>query len=133
MFSWLRIRQRIPVQERQESTLRFLAEQDGEVERELKAKWATILTQHSGVTRAYLARTTSGAGPEQNVTLCVCPRSAQAEALVQALARPFREKFGSDQYLDIAFLNASQEAELSQVAKPFFPQPNTSLERTREG
>jgi hypothetical protein len=121
------------VQDRQESTLRFVAEQDGEVERELKAKWATILAQPNGVTRAFLARTTSGTGPEHSVTLCICPRSAQAEALVQALARPFREKFGSDQYLEIAFLNASQEAEVSQVAKPFFPQPNISLERTREG
>lgn len=133
MFSWFRTRQQIPVQERQEPALRFVAEQDGQVEGELKAKWVSVLARHGGVTRAFLARATSGVGPEPSVTLCICPRSAQAEALVQALARPLRETLGSDQHLDIVFLNTIQEAEVSQVARPFFPQPNTSLERTREG
>ena len=133
MFSWFRTRQQVPVQERQEAALRFVAEQDGEVERELKAKWAAIFAKSAGVTRAFLARTTSGGGGEPNVTLCICPRSAQADTLVQEVARPVRETLGSDQHLDIVFLSAAQEAEVSQVARPFFPQPNTSLERTREG
>jgi hypothetical protein len=133
MFSRFRTRQQIPVQERQESALRFVAEQDGEVERALKAKWVSILAEHGGVTRAFLARATSAVVPEPSVTLCICPQSAQAEALVQALARPLHETLGSDQHLDIVFLNATLEAEVSRVARPFFPQPNTSLERTREG
>jgi hypothetical protein len=133
MFSWLRTRQKVPVQERQESVLRFVAEQDGDVERELKAKWIAILSRHKGVTRAFLARASSGERAEPSVMLCICPRSAQDHALVQELAGPVRQTLSTDHHLDIVFLNSRDEAEVSRVAQPFFPQPNTSLERTREG
>lgn len=131
MFCWLRTRQKIPVQERQETGLRFVAEQDGELERALKAEWITILSRHRGVTRAFLARVSSGGQAEPGVMLCICPRSAQHHALVQELAGPIRQMLSSDHHLDIVFLSSAQEAEISRVAQSFFPQPNKSFERTR--
>ena len=133
MCSWLRTRQQTPVEERKVRALRFLGEQDGEPERELKAAWAATLANTKGVTRAFLARAISGDSAGPAVMLCICPSSVESAALVQQLAAPFQSIFGANQFVDIVFLSAVQEADVSRVATPFFPQPNKSLERTREG
>ena len=121
MLSWLRTRQKSPIAEYQAPSLRFVGEQDGLAERELKALWVGILSQTPGIARAFLARAASGADEEPNVMLCICPRVHEPHTLVQQLAVPFRAAFGADQHLDIVFLNAAQEADVALVAKPFFP------------
>jgi|SRR5882672_645900 len=120
MLSWLRTRQKARVEEHWAPLLRFIDEQDGPPERDLKALWAGVLSQTPGVTRAFLARAVAGADAMPNVMLCICPRIHEPHALVQQLAGPFRARFGADQHLDVVFLDAAQEADVAKVAKPFF-------------
>jgi hypothetical protein len=120
MFSWLRTRQRAPVQGHRVPALRFVGEQDGNPERELKTVWAATLAKTPGVTRAFLALAVAGDDAQPNVLLCICPRTAEQRTLVEQLAAPFHTMFDADQHVDIVFLDAAQESDVSRVAKPFF-------------
>ena len=120
MWSWLRTSQKPSVEERQVPALHFVGEQDGKAERDLKAKWIALLSQTPDVKRAFLARAIPAGETTPTVLLCICPQLRDPDELVKRLAVPFRDEFGADQHLDIAFLSAAQEADVSLVAMPFF-------------
>jgi SseB protein C-terminal domain len=95
---------------------RFLGEQDGPAERELK----TLLAQELAVTpcarRAYLARVEHSG--TTHVALCVIgPQDAN---LVERVASRFASMFGSNEHLDIMFLDDHQELRLQTVCTPFY-------------
>jgi len=99
--------------------LRFLGEQDGPPERELKFRLAQFFQSDQSVTTAYLARVTYG-GESFAVALCLRVRFAFEGALIEELGKIFASIFGSHEHLDIIFLSETQEVELAIVCKPFF-------------
>jgi hypothetical protein len=99
--------------------VRFLGEQDGPPERELKEKLAEFF-RDSTVKSAYLAQVAyeSGAAPE--VALCIRSESGPDESLAKDVGSVFARMFGKGEHMDIVFLDEGQEAELSKVCRAFF-------------
>lgn len=100
--------------------LRFLGEQDGPPERELKFRLAQLFHSNKNVTTAYLARVSYG--PESfAVALCLRARSGADRGLVEKVGKIFASMFGGHEHLDIIFVDEVQEAELASICTPFFP------------
>jgi hypothetical protein len=99
---------------------RFLGEQDGSPERELKLHIATLLKGEPSVHRAYLARVLYDCAPSWDVALCIAATNPNAQELNNRVGRVFAAIFRRDAHLDILFLSDQQEALLSSVCRPFY-------------
>jgi hypothetical protein len=98
--------------------IRFVGEQDGPPERDLKKRISSLLERAPAVERAYLARVEYTKPPGKAVVLCI--RSDEDLSLVKAIQGAFASMFGRDVSLDILFVDAAQEAEVARVCRPFF-------------
>ena len=105
------------IERRVEPTLRFLGEQDGNVEQQLKRELTFILSK-TDMQRAYLARVDFGEGTKAGVALCL--RGTDDKSLVADVAALFRRSFGVDQQLDICFISVAQEQRLKKVCRDFY-------------
>jgi hypothetical protein len=108
-----------PMQERENGGLRFLGEQDGVPERELKERLSTLFSENGIVHKAYLSRVKYVDSAEA-VALCVCSHYGAIETTVERVGSIFAEMFGPQEHLDIIVLDESQEAELATCCSPFF-------------
>jgi hypothetical protein len=99
-------------------SVEFLSEQDGPAEQLLKDRLADYLKSDTGVDAAYLARVR--AGGQDSVALCLRRPSGPDTKVVSAVAAVFKDIFTPDVHLDIIFLNATQEADMTRVCRAFF-------------
>ncbi len=101
--------------------VKFLYEQDGIPERELKQLLCDMFAKEAGVQRAYLARVGYDDPEPYIVALClnVVPETDEP-LLAKAVSRIFSSMFGTGQHLDIIFLSEEQEGQLMAVCRPFF-------------
>ncbi len=106
-------------EELQVPQLRFLGEQDGPPERELKCRLAEFFERDKTVNRAYLARVAYGA-KSFAVALCFRAQLGPDRGLAGEVGKIFASIFGGHEHLDIIFLSELQEAELAIVCNPFF-------------
>jgi hypothetical protein len=107
-----------PPETRHEPTIRFVCEQDGEPERELKDALTVTLRAFPHVRRAYLARVQFGDSPDLVVTLCLS--ADEDPRVVEAVSFDFRALFDSSQILDVMFLREGRERDLERVCRPFY-------------
>jgi hypothetical protein len=103
------------------SRVLFLGEQDGVVERELKA----YLVEHCfasqrAVSSAYLARVSYQETPGPAVALCLWGGKENAAAIVESIGAAFRRQFNAAEHLDIFFMDELQRQAIDKVAKPFY-------------
>jgi hypothetical protein len=110
------------VDERREPSIRFLCEQDGPAERQLKGVLSEQFATAGLVRRAYLARVDYGVPDAYEVALCV--RGEAAPSVLQTVAESFAAIFGRDAHLDILMLSEAQETDLKKVCRPFFQFPS---------
>jgi hypothetical protein len=101
-------------------SIRFIGEQDGPTERELKTRFIDLFHGEPTVKRAYLAQADERDGTGIHVVLCVRSSSGEDTALVRNLANIFAEMFGSHEHLDILFIREDQEREVQLVCHPFY-------------
>ncbi len=106
-------------EEFQVAQLRFLGEQDGPPERELKCRLSEFFERDENINTAYLARVAYG-GESFAVALCLRARSGPEPALAENVGKIFAFTFGSHENLDIILLTETQEAEMLRVCEPFF-------------
>ena len=96
--------------------LQFLCEQDGPMERDLKAELVPILEAYN-VARAYLVLM-EGAG-RRSVGLCLA--AAESQQLVARIGRLINQRLSVNEFLDILFIrNPTQEDRIARVSKPFY-------------
>jgi len=107
-------------QARSERKIRFLGEQDGPIEQEIKARWKKILISFPQALRVYLAIVSFGGAQHPQVALCVRSEMGDNARLVEALAEPFRQMFNAATPLDIMFLDEAQEVEVKKVCRAFY-------------
>jgi hypothetical protein len=101
--------------------LRFLCEQDGATERELRDRLVDLLEQGAKVARAYLARVEYEDPSAYNVALCLRTVGGNEDiTLVSSVGVVFESIFGAHCHMDIVFLSEDQERELKAVCRPFF-------------
>lgn len=100
--------------------VRFVSEQIGIPENEIKEEIAGMLKDHSRASRAYLAQVEYDKEKYFSVALCIFLEHGEDEKLANDIASIFRRMFGPHEHLDILFLSDSQEIELRKVCCPFF-------------
>jgi hypothetical protein len=120
LMSWFRDRLPRAPQKLTPPTTRFVGEQDGVSERDLKACFVELFRKQPTVERAYLALAEHGDGRGVHVTLALrCP-SGEDPSLIRRLANTFSSMFGSHEHLDMMFIREDQERQLQAVCKPFY-------------
>ena len=98
--------------------VRFIGEQDGPFEMELKASLISMFSQRADVRRAYLARVEmDGQG---SVALCLSSVQDADREIVSAVAKIFASLFSASESVEVIFVEESREAELMRVCEPFF-------------
>jgi hypothetical protein len=108
-------------EQRVELEMRFVGEQDGEPERELKAAIEEFLSVEKTVSAAYLARVCFGKETTPSVALAI--RTAEGgggETISRRIGAIFSAMFRTDAQLDLFFVTDEQEAQLQTVCAPFF-------------
>ncbi len=105
--------------------VRFLGEQDGKPERELKAKLFAVLERRPLVDRAYLAQVAYAGA--QGVAVALCIVGPEAPDLAAEIGSEFAKQFAAGVPLDILFISSEQDATLGQVCKPFFVRPGSAF------
>src|SRR5689334_13531730 len=96
-------------QELQVQKVTFLCEQDGNIEREMKAHWINYFKGDVQVALACLAKVRYGDSSEQKVALCLRADGAERRTLVERVSSDFRRLFKTTESLDIVFLSSEQE------------------------
>ncbi len=96
----------------------FLYEQDGPNEGLLKDKLSQLFRQDRSIERAYLvmARLQDNSG----VVLGLATRFGPEARIVKNVQSAFASVCNTKEHLDVLFLTAEQEAQLTEVCKPFF-------------
>ena len=103
-------------------SIRFVGEQDGPPERELKNRWAPILQRKSEVQRAYLARVLFDGRDSVDVVPAVRSTTGYDASLEQELGNvSASSEFSSKCHLDIVFLTPEQDAQIAAACTPFHP------------
>ena len=101
-------------------SLRFVGEQDGVPERELKRRLCDLFDEQQIIGRAYLARAIYDTADETNVVLCLTVVRGEFESLNAAIGHVFHGMFRSTEHLDVILLTEDQEAQLAPVVEPFY-------------
>jgi hypothetical protein len=98
----------------------FLGEQDGTIERELKAKLIDCFRSNPNVSLAYLVRVSYTETLTPQVALCIRGGKESAAELVGCAGKAFKSLFRPTVHLDIWFLTEDQLNDIEHVAMPFY-------------
>jgi hypothetical protein len=120
--AWFRKMQRQQVLQVQTTSLRFLCEQDGAAERQIKEQWLPILEGAPHIRRAFLVRA-QYADQTEHVILALSSTDGSDAALMDALRIPYAAIFREDCPLDMAFINEAQQSHIERVCPPFYTAP----------
>lgn len=104
----------------QVSNMRFLCEQDGRPEQQLKAQLRPLLTDAPIVSRAYLALIEYDNNNMRSVALCLSAFGEPSMELMKSIGLLFSSCFHTSQHLDILVVNPQQESQLQKVCSPFY-------------
>jgi hypothetical protein len=110
-----------PAPYRIEGRVEFLYEQDGPPEQILKAALIQELRKWSSVRRAYLARVGFRPGDTPTVALCLMGPGRDETALVERVGEIVHNMLPRSVFLDVLFLSAEQDIEVSSVCRAFYP------------
>ena len=107
-------------EERNESRIEFIGEQDGPVEQELKDNISTWLEGDRHVSEAYLAIVGLQPADPRSVALCLVSSRPHDTSLVQGVLAIFAKLFKETEFMDILFLSDAQRDDVRRVCRPFF-------------
>ena len=99
---------------------RFVAEQDGPSERDIKAALVQAFREEPVVQRAYLALAEHANEAGAHVTLAIRSSCGENKLLLRKLMSIFSAMFNSREHLDMMFLTDDQEHQLREVCEPFY-------------
>jgi type III secretion system (T3SS) SseB-like protein len=119
MTKWFKSKSNDKLEEIQVREIRFVGEQDGPSERELKGRLTDCFEHVRTVDRAFLVRVAYNDNSVA-VALCLRSRGRPDDSLVRTVGEIFASLFGGHEHLDIIFLSAEQEAEIVTICRPFF-------------
>lgn len=102
------------------SKIRFLSEQDGIPERELKNKFIEYFKKTNNVMKAYLVRVNYIDLNTVSVALCIKTIIDPKYKFIKDIGKIFSCMFGNRENLDIIILNPKQDIEISMNCTPFF-------------
>ena len=122
MFSWLARRKDdrkvLSPTELDAEDIVFVGEQDGPAESQLKAELARLFAQHAGVSQAYLVR--AAMDGQTSVVLALRAEGVDEAALAREVGAVFATIFNARAHLDVLFLDAARQAQVSRVCPAFY-------------
>ena len=98
--------------------IKYIGEQDGAIEKELKSEITKIFKDNKGVKRAYLAQAIYGESLNCDVILCI--NGKEDINLIRSIDECFSRIFNQHMHLDIIFIEKDKEIEVQRVCKPFY-------------
>ena len=104
---------------RLEPRIEFLGEQDGDVERDLKAALIGLFARFPSVRRAYLARVGFQPATAPSIAICLALEHPN-QRIVREICDAFRPMFSSDAFVDVLFLTPEQEIDAARVCSAFY-------------
>src|SRR5690349_6139424 len=110
-MAWWKRNQKQPTKELQVPDIRFLGEQDGPAEINLKDKFVAFFRRDKSINRAYLARADFGEGTKVSSVLGLRTQFGPDKGMVEKIGSIFASVFNSTQHLDIVFLTDQQEGQ----------------------
>jgi hypothetical protein len=113
------LRGKHPIEVHRSGEVKFLCEQDGEAEQNLKRALMMLLRESSDIMRAYLVRVQYNRQDTTHVVLCLEARVAK-KALVTAVSKEFGRMFSNTEHLDVLYLSSAESEAISRVANPFY-------------
>jgi SseB protein C-terminal domain len=109
-------------------TFTFRGEQDGPIERALKAELTELFNNLKTIELAYLAIATYEGDVESTVVLCLRSASNTDDPeIVAKIGGIFHKMFSEPEGLDVFFLDEESEHELMRVCSPFYRFVPTSI------
>ena len=119
--SWLKFKPRRKlVKQLHAPQVKFLGEQDGPVERTVRARWLPILSANPQIRRAFLVRASYEGPNDVHVVLALCSNGGPDLNLIEALRVPYAAIFSRDCPVDMVFVSATQESQIERVCPPFY-------------
>ncbi|HOW80660.1 MAG TPA: enhanced serine sensitivity protein SseB C-terminal domain-containing protein [Candidatus Paceibacterota bacterium] len=100
--------------------IRYVGEQNGEPEQDLKQRLCRFFERDPSVKAAYLARVNYGHAQQVGVALCLKTVFGPDKGLVEKIGAIFAAVFNASEHLDILFLDESQESDLRKVCSSFY-------------
>jgi hypothetical protein len=119
-MSWFNPKSRKHPEEIQVPKIRFLGEQNGVPENELKSCLVEFFQRDQSVVKAYLARVAYDVKSPVGVALCLRTQLGPDRGVAEEIGKIFASMFGGHEHLDIMFLGDEDESELAKVSPPFF-------------
>lgn len=104
-------------------SIKFVSEQDGPVEREIKNELINIFINHKKPVRAYLALVEYDDSGQQHVCLCIQTDGIEDSSLMQQCFAVFKKMFSVNEHMDFMFLTNEMETVLRNVCCPFYKSP----------
>lgn len=99
--------------------IQYIAEQDGDPERELKSRLTKVFEAYPALEKAYLVLVRYDEAPQGSVALCLVSRSKDP-ALFKAVSTAFASVFATHVHLDILFITPGEAARVEKVCRPFY-------------
>ena len=109
-----------PPQQLTVRVIKFVGEQDGPAERDLKARLVELFQREPTVRSAYLARADYRDATGIHVALCVKSSLDEHVPLKRKVTDIFSALFNTHEHLDVLFIRGDQEEELKQVCAAFY-------------
>jgi hypothetical protein len=119
-MGWFKDKSAQKAQKVTRAATRFIAEQDGPSERDLKSAFVQVFREEPIVERAYLALAEHGDGTGAHITLAIKSSCGENQLLIRRLMSVFSAMFNSREHLDMMFIREDQEHQLRQVCTPFY-------------
>lgn len=103
-----------------ENQIKFIGEQDGNIEREFKTKLNNLFVQSRNTMRAYLVKVKYTGRKELNVALCIKSNNEGSTSILNECEHIFQSLFSSGQHLDMIYITDTEEQEIRQLCCPFY-------------
>ena len=98
---------------------RFVGEQDGPTEKNLKDGLVALFQKDIAIKAAYLVKVDFGNGGS-GVILGLRCMAGENRQIADSIGKVFASIFARSEHLDILFLSESQEVQIKQVCRSFF-------------
>ena len=99
--------------------IRFLAEQTGDVENDLKAEVTRVL-KSTTLVRAYLCNVQYNGSDQTSIAMCLVSGNGDDVNAIKQISNVFTQMFGSNEHLDLFYLTKAQEKQIREVCSPFY-------------
>lgn len=100
---------------------KFITEQCGPFEDQLKERLCSIFERDGNVARAYLLRVIYEGGFDQGVVLGLSADEKDMASIADRVGEIFASLFSSDECLDVVLLDEESERNAAAVCRAFYP------------